>query len=74
LNDSDFPAALAHGESRAAERDEEFGVEVPLINKRAIHFLLERKYQIESFTTFFMSNEPFGKFENYLCFNPIFFM
>ena len=74
LSDADFPAALAHAESRAAERDEEFGVEVPLVNKRAIQFLLERKYQIDPFTTLLMSTETFGKFENYLCFNPIFFM
>jgi len=74
MNDNDFPAVLAHGESRAAQHDEEFNLEVPLINKRAIQYLLERKYQMESFTTFFMSNEAFGKFENYLCFNPIFFM
>ncbi len=74
LNDSDFPAVLAHGESRAAELEKNFGVETPLINRKAIQYFLERKYEIDSFTVLFMSNEPFGKFENYLCFSPIFFM
>jgi GNAT superfamily N-acetyltransferase len=74
LNEGDFAAVLAHGESRAAEKGKDFGVETPLINKRAIQYMLERKYQIDSFNALFMSNESFGKFENYLCFSPIFFM
>jgi hypothetical protein len=65
---------LAYAESLLAERGEDFGVETPLINRKAIEYLMERKYQIDSFTVLFMSNEPFGKFENYLCFSPIFFI
>lgn len=74
LDENDFPAVLGHAESIAAERGEEFGVETPLINRKAIGYFLERKYKIESFTTLFMSNTPFGRFENYLCFSPILFM
>ena len=74
LDENDFPAALAHAESVAAEQGKEFGVETPLINKKAIGYFLERKYKIESFTTLFMSNELFGRFENYLCYSPILFM
>ncbi|MEW5939828.1 MAG: GNAT family N-acetyltransferase [Chloroflexota bacterium] len=74
LNDGDFPAVLAHGESLAAERGKDFGVETPLVNRKAIQYMLERKYRIDSFTVLFMSNEPFGKFENYLCFSPVFFL
>ena len=37
-------------------------------------YFIEHKYQIASFSTIFMSNEPFGKFQNYLCFSPEFFM
>ena len=74
LDENDFPAVLAHAESFFAERNEEFGAEVPMINKKAIQYFMDRKYQIDSFTALFMSNEPFGKFENYLCFSPIFFM
>lgn len=74
LDETDTTAVLAHAESLMAERGGEFGAETPLINKGAIRYFLERKYQIDSFTVLFMSNEPFGKFENYLCFSPIFFM
>ena len=74
LDENDFPAVLAHAESRAAERGEEFGVETPLINKKAIQYFLERKYRLDAFTVLFMSNEPFGRLENYLCFTPVFFM
>jgi predicted acetyltransferase len=74
LSDNDFPAVLAHAESRAAENGKNFGAETPLINRKAIQYFLDHKYEIDSFTVLFMSNEPFGKFENYLCFSPIFFM
>ncbi len=74
LDDNDFPAVLAHAESLMAEKGDEFGVSVPLINKKAIDHFIERKYQIDSFSTIVMSNVPFGKFENYLCFAPEFFL
>jgi len=74
LDENDYPAVLADAESRMAERGDEFGVETPLINRKAIQYFTERKYCIDSFTVLFMSNEPFGRFENYLCFSPIFFM
>ena len=74
LDENDFPAVLAHAESLMAEKDANFGVEAPLINTKAIQYFIERKYQIDSFSTIFMSNVPFGKFENYLCFSPEFFM
>lgn len=74
LDDTDFPAALAHAESLLAARGEEFGAQVPLINTKAIQYFLERKYQIDSFSAILMSNVPFGKFENYLGFSPEFFL
>jgi GNAT superfamily N-acetyltransferase len=74
LDENDYAAALAHAESLMAEKGAEFGAETPLINKGAIRYFLDRKYQIDSFTVLFMSNVPFGRFENYLCFSPIFFM
>ena len=74
LDDNDFPAVLAHAESLMAEKGEEFGAEAPLINTKAIQYFIERKYQIDSFSAIFMSNVPFGRFENYLCFSPEFFM
>lgn len=74
LNADDFPAVLAHAESCAAETDDDFGISVPMINQKAVDYLLSRKYQIDSFTTVLMSNVPFGKFENYLTFAPEFFL
>lgn len=74
LDENDFPAVLAHAESLMAEQGEDFGAETPLINTKAIGYFLERKYQIDSFSAILMSNVPFGKFENYLCFSPEFFM
>jgi len=74
LDDHDFPAVLAHAESLMAELGEDFGAGTPLINTGAIGYFMERKYQIDSFSTIFMSNVSFGKFENYLCFSPEFFM
>ena len=74
LDENDFPAVLAHAESLMAERGEEFGASVPLVNKKAIDYFIGHKYQIDSFSTIVMSNEPFGKFENYLCFAPEYFL
>jgi GNAT superfamily N-acetyltransferase len=74
LDENDFPAVLAHAESLVAEREADFGAQTPLINTKAIRYFIERKYQIDSFSTIFMSNVPFGKFENYLGFSPEFFM
>ena len=73
LEDKDFPAVLTYAESIMAERGQEFGTEAPLINQKAIQYFITHKYQINSFSTIFMSNEPFGKFQNYLCFSPEFF-
>jgi GNAT superfamily N-acetyltransferase len=73
-DEEDFPAVLAHAESLMAERGEEFGVETPLINRKAIEYFTGRRYRMDAFTVLFMSNEHFGRFENYLCFSPIFFM
>jgi GNAT superfamily N-acetyltransferase len=74
LNDDDFPAILAHAESRAAEKGKDFGVSVPMVNQKAIDHFVQRKYQVDSFTTVLMSNVPFGRFENYLTFAPEFFL
>jgi GNAT superfamily N-acetyltransferase len=74
LDEKDFPAVLAHAESLMAEQGRDFGAETPLVNSEAIRYFIERRYKIDSFSAIFMSNVPFGKFENYLCFSPEFFM
>jgi len=74
LDNNDFPVVLAHAESLMAEQGKDFGAGTPLVNASAVRYFIERKYKIDSFSTIFMSNVPFGKFENYLCFSPEFFM
>lgn len=74
LSESDYPAVLAHAETQAAAHGRNFGVEVPLINRVAVDYLLSRGYQMDQFITLFMCDEPFGRFENYLCTGPPFFL
>jgi len=74
LDENDFPAVLAHAESLMAEQGRDFGAEAPLVNSAAVRYFIERKYKIDSFSAIFMSNVSFGRFENYLCFSPEFFM
>jgi GNAT superfamily N-acetyltransferase len=75
LDESDFPAVLARVETEAASHNEpELEFEVPLINRAAVNHLLGRGFQMEPFTVFLMSDQPFGKFENYICTSPPFFV
>jgi GNAT superfamily N-acetyltransferase len=75
LDAVDFPAVLARAESEAVVRgDDEFGVQLPLINRHAVDYLLGRGFQLEDFAVFFMSDEPFGRFENYIISSPPFFI
>lgn len=74
LNETDFPAVLAHAETEAAAQGIIFGVEAPMINRAAVDYLLSRGCQMDSFFAFFMSDAPFGKFENYIFPSPPFFM
>ena len=75
LDPNDFPAVLAHAESLAAQNGrEKFGLEVPAINEAAVNHLLSRKFKMDKFVTFMMTDKPFGKFENYILTNPPFFM
>jgi len=75
LEASDFPAVLAHAEAGAAARGEQrFGVNVPLVNRAALDYLLARGFQLADVTNFLMSDEPFGDFERYLFTSPPFFV
>lgn len=74
LDASDLPAALAHAETDAASRgDESFGVNVPMLNRVAIAYLLARNYRF-GIGLDFISDEPFGKFERYLIGRPPLFI
>lgn len=75
LNQSDFPAVLAHAETEAAKQNlETFGLEVPTINYTVVDYLAARGFKPDSFMAVLMSNVPFGKFENYIVTSPPFFL
>ncbi|MBK9125292.1 MAG: GNAT family N-acetyltransferase [Chloroflexi bacterium] len=75
LDSHDLPAILAHAESHAASLGiEEFGIDVPAVNHSALGYLIGRGYHIDPFYTFFLSDTPFGAFEQYLLTVPPFFV
>ena len=75
LDPSAFPAVLAHAENAAAGRGAaSFGVNVPLINRTAVNYLLGRNFRFEDGGFFCMSDEPFGKFEQYIICSPPMFI
>lgn len=75
LDPRDYPAVLAHAERRAVERgDDEIGFDIPMVNRAAIDYFLARKFSLDSFVALYMSDAPFGKFENYVLTSPPFFL
>lgn len=75
LNPVDFPAVLAHAENQAVEGERgHFGVEVPMHNHHAVDYLLLNGFKLDGFIAFFMSDKPFGKFDQYILTSPPFFM
>lgn len=75
LDNRDFPAVLAHAESRAfALGAGSVGFETPATNTVAVNYLLKRGYRIEGFIGSIMSNTPFGKLENYILSSPPLFL
>ena len=74
LQAADMPAVLAHAEGLLVGVEEEFGLEVPLVNQTAIDYLLGRGFELASFTATLMSDRPFGNFESYICTAPPFFL
>ncbi|NUM45113.1 MAG: GNAT family N-acetyltransferase [Anaerolineales bacterium] len=76
LDPGDYPAVLSHMENQASQTGlERVGVEVPLHNRHAVDYLLACGFKIpDGFFAFFMSDAPFGKFEQYIVTSPPFFM
>ncbi len=75
LDESDFQAMLAHAETEAAiRREDEFMLQVLLIDRAAVDYLLAHGFQFEPFSAFFMSDAPLGKFENYMLSSPPIFL
>lgn len=74
LDVDDFPAVLAHAENLAvASGREHFGVEVPMVNRVVVDYLLARGFRLDLLMAVMMTNEPFGRFENYILTSPPFF-
>lgn len=63
---------LTHAEGAAPGED--FGVEVPLINRAAVDYLLGAGYRMDSFVNHYMSDGEIGRFERYLVTTPSFFI
>ena len=58
LNTADFPVALAYAEEIAMTQGfDSFGVDVPMLNRTAIKYLLERGYKMSPFFCFYMSDQ-----------------
>lgn len=75
LHETDYPAVLAHAESQLAHAGaDDMSVNVPMINRAAIDHLLARGFHLDGMITYFMSNEPFGAFENYIFTSPPVFL
>jgi GNAT superfamily N-acetyltransferase len=74
LDASDFQAVLSHAETEASKQHESFAIEIPMMNRGAADFVLQRGYKLDPFYTFFMSKQAFGNFENYIFTSPPFFM
>lgn len=75
LSEEDFPAVLTHAETASAEAGrDEFAVNVPMINRAAVDHLLRRAFRLGAFFCYFMSDVPFGRFQNYISTSPMLFL
>lgn len=75
LDNTIFPAVLAHAETQAHRLGAEtVGFETPTSNTIAIDYLMSRGYRLEGFMASILSDKPFGKLENYLLTSPPFFL
>jgi GNAT superfamily N-acetyltransferase len=75
LDPANFPAVLAHVESRAhAQGLDHVEFQVPGPNETAIHHLLGRGYRLDSWINFLMSDRPFGQFDRFIGFGPPIFL
>jgi GNAT superfamily N-acetyltransferase len=75
LNEDDYPAVLTHAEGETARQGRgRFGLEVPMVNHRAVDYLLHSGFRIDDFMTQFMSDGPAGSFSNYIMTSPPFIL
>ena len=75
LDPQDFPIVLAFFERELADLGQDhFGLEVPLVNKIAVNYLLGRGFEMDGFIALRMADEPFGSLDRYIVTAPPFFL
>jgi GNAT superfamily N-acetyltransferase len=73
LTDEDLIAELRHVESRAhALGVASLSLQVPGPNAVAVRHLVARGFKIDPWINLLMSNRPFGQFDRFIAFSPIF--
>lgn len=73
LNNSDFPAVLAHAETAITRQEHpEITFVVPTINKAAVDHLLAHGYQLMPFFCQLMTSQPFRRLGHYVATSPMF--
>ncbi|MCA9866260.1 MAG: GNAT family N-acetyltransferase [Anaerolineae bacterium] len=75
LEPADYPAVLAHAETMAARSDQaELALQVPLINRSAVAYLVGRGYRLDPSFMFFMSDGRADLMDRYLITGPPYFV
>ena len=75
LNPTDFPAILGHAENVAFRQGQtHFGLEIPTVNRDALTYLIDQKFQMDPIVTVMMNSYPFGDFSRYIIISPPFLM
>jgi GNAT superfamily N-acetyltransferase len=72
LEQQDMAPALAYAENIAfAKKFESFGIDVPMLNRSAVKYLLARGYQMSPFFCFYMCSEQPALVENTIITGPM---
>jgi hypothetical protein len=75
LNPELYPDVLAHAENLAAEEGRDhFGIEVPVVNRTTVSYLLNNGFKMDTFAAVLMTNAEFGDLSKYIFFSPSFFL
>jgi GNAT superfamily N-acetyltransferase len=75
LDAADYPVILAHAESKSAHQGHShFGLEVPMVNRHAIDYLLANGFHIDGFKAQFMTDGSTVRFTNYIMTSPPFIL
>lgn len=75
LDSADYPAVLTHAETLAARGGQkEIGLVVPMVNRAAVAFLLQRGYRMDPSILLYMSDSDAASLSHYIVTNPPFFL